>query len=262
MKRSEPDSEFELERASRIAALKGDAAVRELSLQWNIATARHKYTYNFTALGRPIIQLPQDMIAVQELIWKVKPDLIVETGIAHGGSLMMSASCLALLDFADAVGRGTVVDPRATSRRVLGIDIEIRNHNLDAIAAHPLSCYVRMIQGSSVSERVLEEVRHIASGFKRILVMLDSNHSHDHVLAELKAYGPLVSTGSYCIVFDTVIEDLPDGMFPGRPWEVGNNPKTAVHEFLRGDECFEIDREIEAKLQITVAPDGYLRRVR
>ena len=269
-----PDAsrEFELEKARNIRKLGSDTALKALSLHWNIETSRHKYTYNFTSLGRPIIQFPQDMVALQEIIWDIRPDLIIETGIAHGGSLILSASMLALLDYCDAVQAGQALDPSATRRRVLGIDIDIRAHNRAAIQAHPMSHRIEMIQGSSIDPDIVARVHAAARGHERVLVILDSNHTHEHVLAELEAYAPLVTPGSYCIVFDTVVEDLPEGMFPERPWDKGNNPKTAVWEYRRrlGEEgrtaadggglVLDIDRDIEAKLLITVAPDGYLRR--
>lgn len=251
---------FEQERTRNIANLGADSSLRELSLQWNIATARYKYTYNFTSLGRPIIQFPQDMVAIQELIWQLKPDLVIETGIAHGGSLVLSASMLALLDYAEAVTAGTVLDPRATRRRVLGLDIDIRAHNRAAIEAHPLAHRIDMIQGSSLDPGIIAQVHRVAAGHERVLLLLDSNHTHDHVFAELEAYAPLVTPGSYCVVFDTVIEDLPREMFPDRPWGPGNNPKTAVHHWLKDHPEFEIDGTIPNKLLITVAPDGYLKR--
>ena len=210
---------------------------------------------------------------MQELIWQVKPDLIIETGIAHGGSLVMSASMLAMLDYCEAVEAGKTLDPQATRRRVLGLDIDIRPHNRAAIEAHPMAHHIDMIQGSSIASEIIAQVHEIAKGYKRALVILDSNHTHEHVLAELEAYAPLTSSGSYCIVFDTVIEDLPNEMFPDRPWGKGDNPKTAVWEYLRrlkeegrkatdgAPLAFEINKSIENKLFITVAPDGYLKRV-
>lgn len=232
-----------------------------------------KYSYNFSWQGRPIIQYPQDVLAIQELIWLVKPDLIVETGIAHGGSLIFSASMLAMLDMCDAIEKGETINPNTSRRKVLGIDIDIRSHNRTAIEAHPMSSRIQMIQGSSIAAEVIEQVHAVAAQYSRVLVCLDSNHTHDHVLAELQAYAPLVSMGSYCIVFDTIVEDMPKEMFPDRPWGPGNNPKTAVWEYLRrleGDGQvaadseplkFEIDHQIENKLLITVAPNGYLKRV-
>lgn len=264
---------FERERQANIAGLKQDKALQALSSQWLQHSLQHKYSYNFSALGRPIIQYPPDMVALQELIWQTKPDLIIEAGIAHGGSLILSASMLALLDYCDAVNSGKSLDPQATRRRVLGIDIDIRPHNRAAIEGHPMAHRIDMIQGSSIDPEIIAKVHQSSAGYQRILVILDSNHTHDHVLAELEAYAPLTSPGSYCIVFDTVVEDLPDAMFPDRPWGKGNNPKTAVWEYLRHLKeerrmaadgaalAFEIDADMESKLQITVAPDGYLKRV-
>ena len=220
-----------------------------------------KYSYRFSWLSRPIVQYPQDIIAVQELVWMVKPDLIIETGIAHGGSLILSASMLALLDLCDAVEAREAYDASAPSRRVVCIDIDIRAHNRAAIEAHPLASRIHMIEGSSIAPEIVSQVHEFARGSRRIMVCLDSMHTHDHVLAELRAYAPLVAPGSYCVVFDTIIEDLPDDMFPNRPWGKGNNPKTAVHEFLKSHAEVEIDQDIPEKLLITVAPDGYLKRV-
>jgi len=253
---------LENEVKKNIADLAADKQLIKQSWDWNIATARHHYTYNFSYLGRPIIQFPQDTMAMQEIVWKVRPDLIIETGIAHGGSLMLSAAMLALLDYCEAAGAGKTLDPKAGRRRVLGLDIDIRAHNRAAIEAHPMAHMIDMIQGSSVAPDVIARVREYAKGYKRILLCLDSNHTHAHVLAELEAYAPLVSTGSYCVVFDTSIEDGPEDMFPGRPWGKGDNPKTAVREYLKTHPEFEIDKSIPDKLLVTVAPDGYLKRVR
>jgi len=225
-----------------------------------IESTQPKYSYNFFWQGRPVIQYPQDMVAMQELIWKIKPDLIIETGIAHGGSLIFNASILALLEYCHAVERGETLDPALPTRRVLGIDIDIRAHNRAAIEAHPMSNRIDMIQGSSVDLQIVTQVHAIANCYQRILLCLDSNHTHDHVLAELEAYAPLVTVGSYCVVFDTVIEDLPADMFPERPWSPGNSPKTAVQTYIRNNPDFRIDRKIENKLLITVAPGGYLKR--
>jgi cephalosporin hydroxylase len=225
-----------------------------------------KYSYNFSALGRPIIQYPQDMIAIQEIIWKIKPDLIIETGIAHGGSLIMSASILALLDMSDAIEKknsGRVIfNPEKSKRKVLGIDIDIRSHNRKAIESHPMASRIQMIEGSSIDPLIIESVKKISKNYKSIMVLLDSNHTHEHVYKELKAYAKLVSIGSYCIVFDTVIEDVPNAMFLDRPWGIGNNPKTAVQEYLKSHPEFKIDKQIQNKLLITVAPDGYLKRIK
>ncbi|WP_417472416.1 cephalosporin hydroxylase family protein [Luteimonas mephitis] len=255
-----PKIEFDRSVQANIAGLKGNAILRRDSIDWLHRTLTHNYSYNYSWLGRPIIQYPQDMVAIQELISAIRPDLVIETGIAHGGSLILSASMLALLDYCDAVESGQVLDPKATRRRVLGIDIDIRAHNRAAIEAHPMAHRIDMLQGSSIAPEIIAEVRQRAQGHERVLVILDSNHTHEHVLAELDAYASLVSPGSYCVVFDTVIEDLPAGMYPNRPWDVGDNPKTAVHEFLSRNSDFVVDEDIEAKLLITVAPGGYLRR--
>jgi cephalosporin hydroxylase len=244
-----------------------------LSNIWIRECIRYNYAQNFSWLGRPIIQVPQDIYALQEIIWQVKPDLIIETGIAHGGSLVMSASMLALIDYCEAVEQGTTIDPKKSSRRVLGIDIDIRAHNRAGIEEHPMAHLIEMIQGSSVDSEVVNMVKALAKSYNKILVCLDSNHTHDHVLAELEAYAPLTSLESYCIVWDTGIENLPNGFCKDRPWDKGNNPKTAVWDYLRrinneervaadgGLLKFEIDKVIENKLMITAAPDGFLKRL-
>ena len=266
-------SDFKEESTQRIRSMQDDLQLQADASALSRSTIAAQYSYNFFWLDRPIIQYPQDMVALQEIIWTVRPDLIIEAGIAHGGSLILSASMLALLDYCDAVEQGTTLDPKATRRRVLGIDIDIRAHNRAAIEAHPMAHRIDMIEGSSIDPAIIAQVQETAKHYERVLVILDSNHTHDHVLAELEAYAPLTSPGSYCIVFDTVVEDLPDEMFPDRPWGKGNNPKTAVWEYLtrlNGEGrtasdgaplAFEMDKMIEGKLLITVAPDGYLKRI-
>jgi cephalosporin hydroxylase len=258
----DPIKTFRDQVASNIKALGENDRALALSRQWSEVTNADGYTYNFTWLGRPVIQYPQDLVAMQELVWSVRPDLIIETGIAHGGSLIFSASLLAQLDMVDAIGMRTSINPAESSRRVLGVDIDIRAHNRRAIEDHPMASRIQMIQGSSVDDAVVSEVQKTAAQFDRVMVVLDSNHTHEHVLAELEAYAHLASVGSYCVVFDTLIEDMPAEMFDNRPWGPGDNPKTAVWEFLKTHPEFEIDRSIQDKLQITVAPDGYLRRVK
>lgn len=254
-------TEFHKEVSERIAAIGSDVLLNKAAAEFMHSSLHPKYSYNFAWLGRPIIQYPQDMSAMQELIWQIKPDLIIETGIAHGGSLIFSASMLALLDMCEAIESGQAFDPKTSRRKVLGIDIDIRAHNRAAIEAHPMASRIQMIQGSSIAPEVIEQVHQVATGYQRILVCLDSNHTHDHVLSELQAYAPLTSKGSYCIVFDTIVEDMPADMFPDRPWGPGNNPKTAVWEYLKTHPEFEIDKSIQHKLLITVAPDGFLKRV-
>jgi cephalosporin hydroxylase len=251
---------FKKECSEHITNQGNDSRLKESLSAFINQTFAHKYPYNFEHMGRPIIQYPQDMVAMQELIWQVRPDLIIETGIAHGGSLILSASMLTLLDICDAIEMGITIEPKKSNRKVLGIDIDIRSHNLEAIERHPMSSRIQMIEGSSIAPEIVAQVGGIAKDYKRVLVCLDSNHTHEHVLAELEAYAPLTSVGSYCVVFDTIVEDMPKEMFPDRPWEPGNNPKTAVWEYLKTHSEFEIDKSIQNKLLITVAPDGYLKR--
>ena len=235
------------EHAAMIERMAQDPELARLTRAWFERSCRFQYTYHFSWLGRPIIQLPQDIMATQEIIWDVKPDLVIETGIAHGGSLVLWASLMELLG-----GNG----------RVLGIDIEIRPHNRAAIEAHPLARRIEMIEASSVDPVVVDRVRRIANGCERVIVMLDSNHTHAHVLRELELYAPLVTAGSYLIVFDTSVEQLPDDLFSSRPWKHGDSPATAVAQFLRSTDHFEVDGQIERKLLMTSAPGGYLRRVK
>jgi cephalosporin hydroxylase len=243
---------FDEEVKERLAANGRNQPLRDAARTFMRESTEPKYSYNFSWLGRPIIQYPQDIVAMQELIWGLQPDFIVETGIAHGGSLILWAS---LLELNAACG-----GPQ--DARVVGIDIEIREHNRMAIEAHPMVRRITMIEGSSVDPAVLAQVQGAATGRDRVLVCLDSNHTGAHVLAELEAYAPLVSVGSYCVVFDTVIEDLPAGTYPDRPWGPGDNPKTAVDEYLESHPEFEVDRQFDDKLLISVAPGGYLKRVR
>jgi cephalosporin hydroxylase len=268
----DPIVAFENKKAMSIGTYANDQNWRDVSNAW-LAMAFHKrYMYNFSSLGHPIIQLPADMIAFQEIVWDVKPDLIIEMGIAHGGSLIQSAAMLAILEYCDAATAGTILDPAKPHRMVLAVDIDIRSHNRAAIKNHPMADRIGMIEGSSVAPDIIRRVLDYSNGFKKILVCLDSNHTHDHVLAELEAYAPLTSIGSYCLVFDTIVENLPQNTFPDRPWAPGNSPMTAVHEYLEkldnndvqgidgGKLQFERDRLIEDKLLLTSAPKGYLKR--
>jgi cephalosporin hydroxylase len=243
---------FDEEVQDRIAANGRNEALRTAASDFMRESTQPKYSYNFSWLGRPIIQYPQDIIAMQELIWDLKPDMIIETGIAHGGSLILWASLLEL----NAICGGP------QDARAVGIDIDIRAHNRTAIEAHPMFRRITMIEGSSIDPSVVARVKDAAAGRDRVLVCLDSNHTHAHVLAELEAYAPLTSVGSYCVVFDTVIEDLPSGMYPDRPWGPGNNPKTAVREYVKSHLEFEVDRRLDDKLLVSVAPGGYLKRLR
>lgn len=240
-----PREQFDRDVQQQIDGLKRDEDVQALSRIWLREITPHKYAYNFSWMGRPIIQFPQDMIAMQEIVWRVRPEVIVETGIAHGGSLVYYASLLEL------IGQGEVI----------GIDIDIRAHNRADILEHPMARRITMVEGSSIDQKTVDEIKARVAG-RRAIVVLDSNHTHDHVLAELKAYAPLTCLGGYCVVMDTLVEDMPERLAAtDRPWGPGNNPKTAVAEFLKSRSDFEIDRDIDAKLLITVAPGGYLKRI-
>jgi len=242
-----PIEAFVEERKQRIEANGNNSVLKDAAKKFNDASNSNQYSYNFSWMGRPIIQYPQDMIAMQEIIWEVKPDLIIETGIAHGGSLIYYASLLEL------IGKG----------EVLGIDIDIRTHNKAEIEKHPMHKRIKMIEGSAISESTIDQVKDTAKGKEKILVCLDSNHTHEHVLSELQLYSSFVSIGSYIVVFDTIVEDLPENYFKEkRPWGIGNNPKTAVYEFLKSNSDFIIDNSIDNKLLISVAPGGYLKRIK
>ena len=242
-----PVEKFNIEKKENIEKQGNNSDLSSLGLNFITKTANTKYSYNFSWMGRPIIAFPQDMIAMQEIIWEIKPDLIIETGVAHGGSIVFYASLLELI---------------GDKGLVLGIDIDIRKHNKDLIEAHSMSKRIKLIEGSSTSNEVLTQVNEIARPYKNIMVCLDSNHTHTHVLKELTLYSPFVSKGSYCVVFDTVVEDMPENWEWNRPWGKGNNPKTAVWEFLEKNDEFEIDKSIHNKLLITVAPDGFLKKIK
>jgi len=235
---------FQEERMQSIKSLASDIALKEQGLNFIRDTQSCKYSYNFDWLGLPILQFPQDILAIQEIIWKTKPDIIIETGIARGGSLIFMASILHLLN---------------RNGKVIGIDVDIRPHNRKLIESHPLSSRIKMIEGSSIEYSVIKQLKTIITTSDKVMVILDSNHTHDHVLEELHLYAPFVTKNCYLIVMDTVIEDMPVTFFPDRPWGKGNNPKTAVHTFLKENTRFEIDHMIENKLLITSAPDGYLK---
>ena len=234
--------------------------LKSIASEFLAESVKSDYSYNFEWLSRPIIQYPQDIVATQEIIWKVNPDLIVEAGIAHGGSLVFSASILALLEYCEAQKSGEMLDPQKPKRKVIGIDIDIRSHNREALDEHPMRNRMELIEGSSIAPDIIEKVRELSKGYERILVFLDSNHTHSHVLAEMEAYAPLVTQGSYCIVYDSIIEDLPESLMGDRPWGKGNNPKTALWKYLEDHDEFQIDKSVQDKLLITVAPDGYLKR--
>jgi cephalosporin hydroxylase len=242
-----PIDEFNQRNNEITKQMSADKSLKAQTKEWIINTSKYEYTYHFTWLGRPIIQFPQDMVAAQEIIWKIQPDLIIETGIAHGGSLIFYASIL------EMIGK---------NGKVLGIDTDIREHNRQEIEKHPLSKRITMLQGSSTATQIVDKVYSFARDKKNIMLLLDSNHTHEHVLKELLIYSPLVKKDGYLIVFDTIIEDMPEDFYPDRPWGKGNNPKTAVAEFLQTNDRFIVDKDIEDKLLITMSESGYLRCVR
>jgi cephalosporin hydroxylase len=245
---SEELEKFKKQKEQQIASYPRNKELVEAANQFNVESNKALYSYNFSWMGRPIIAYPQDMIAMQEIIWEVQPDLIIETGIAHGGSLVYYASLLELIG-----GNG----------KVLGVDIDIRQHNRTLIEAHPMFKRIQMLEGSSIDLSIVNQVKEIANNFSKIMVCLDSNHTHEHVLQELNLYSGFVSVGSYCVVFDTIIEHLPADYMPGgRPWNPGNNPQTAVNQFLQSNDQFHIDSFINDKILISVAPGGYLKRIK
>jgi cephalosporin hydroxylase len=222
-----------------------------LSHEWLKIGWNEKYAYSFTWLGRPIIQLPEDMIRLQEVIYRVKPDVIIETGIAHGGSLVFSASLCQLM------GRG----------RVIGVDIEIRAHNRAAVEAHELASRITMIEGSSTDPTVVERVRSQIRPGESVLVILDSCHTKAHVLAELEAYSGLVSVGSYIIATDGIMRDLADVPRGEKGW-AQDHPTAAAREFSQRHPQFVLGdppwafRETELRQPITYWPGAWLRRER
>ncbi len=238
---------MEKEITDNVEKMVKDKEIKELSIDFINKTAKYKYSYNFSWLGRPVIQFPQDLISLQEIIWQTKPDLIIETGVAHGGGLIFYASMMELLG-----GDGLVI----------GVDIEIRPHNRVEIEKHRMFKRIKLIEGSSVDLNVIEQIKNIAKNKTRIMVCLDSLHTHKHVLEELKLYSPLITKGCYLVVFDTVIEDMPKYLYPDRPWDKGNNPKTAVLEFLKTNKRFIVDKYIEDKMVLSTAYNGYLKCIR
>ena len=235
------------ERKNRIASYPEKKKLFESGQTFLLESLAENYSYNFNWLGMPIIQYPQDIVAIQEILWETRPDTIVETGVARGGSLIFYASLLEMIGI---------------DGMVFGIDIDIRKHNRIRIEQHPLSHRIRLIENSSIEQSTINKVRKFIGSGKKVMVSLDSNHTHEHVLKELELYCPLVSIGCYCVVFDTVVEDMKAGSFPDRPWDKGNNPRTAVNEFLKYNDSFVLDDQIEKKLIITAAPGGYLRKIK
>ncbi len=263
---------FYEERGKEIKKMASDIDLKKQGLDFLCETSKYNYSFNFNWLSRPIIQYPQDIVAFQEIVWEVKPDLIIEMGIAHGGSLIMSASMLAMIDLCER-GKTSLEPDMSDPRIVLGVDIDIRTHNFEAIKSHPLFPRIKLIEGSSVDQGIIKKVVDTSKKYKKVLVCLDSNHTHEHVYKELFAYAPIVSKGSYCIIFDTVIEDMPEHLTADRDWSPGNSPKSAVNEYLKyisEKEVYGVDGKIlrfsnddklQSKLLISAAPEGYLRRI-
>lgn len=248
-KTKDPVDKFFEERRTDISDMAKDSELRDLSLKWMLHADKYKYTYNFTWMGRPIIKFPSDMVVQQEIMWKLKPDLIIETGIAHGGSIIFSASMIEMMGI-----KGEVV----------GVDIDIRKHNKKLIETHPMYNRITMYEGSSVDPKIIDKVKEHAKNKKCVMVILDSNHTHEHVLEELMVYTPLVTVGSYCILPDTFIEFFPPEYSSNhnkRPWDVGNNPYTAMKAFLKKNNNFIIDRDLSNKAMITETIDGYLKKI-
>ena len=240
------DEEFEQRNKKFINSMNKNKSLLKKSKDWIDNVFDYEYVYHFRWLGRPIIQFPQDMVAVQELIWKIKPDFIIESGIARGGSLIFYASILELLNHG----------------KIIGIDIDIRKHNRIEIENHTLFKRIKLIEGSSINDSVIHKIKKIIKDKKKIMILLDSHHTEQHVLEELEKYSPFVRSGSYIVVFDTIIEDMKKHHSKNRPWNHGNNPKTAVSKFLKKNKRFKIDKEIQKKLLITSCPDGYLKCIK
>jgi cephalosporin hydroxylase len=239
-------SEFERTKREAAARMAADESLVAKALDLNAAADRHNWSYQWSWLGLPVIQMPPDIVALQEVIWETRPQLVIETGIARGGSLVLYASILELL------GEG----------EVLGIDVDIRAHNREAIEAHPLAKRIRMIEGSSLDDDVVARACAAAAEVERVMVVLDSNHTHAHVLAELRAYGSLVTVGQFLVVADTFVEQIPAQEHRPREWRPGNNPATALRSWLDEVDGFDPDPFVNSKLLLSASPGGYLRRVR
>ncbi len=234
--------------------------IKAAASEWHNLSRQINYQYMFEMCGLPIIQDPQDICMLQEVIWQIKPTLIIETGVARGGSLMLSAMSLGALSYIDSLS-----EANACKRRVVGIDIDIRTHNRIKIEEHPLFPLINLLEGSSISDSIIEKVKRIIQETDKVLVILDSNHTEEHVLAELEIYSQFVTNQSAIIVMDTGIEFAPPESFnTNRPWSTGSNPYTATKKFLElpGGQNFEIDRTIEFRHLISSAPEGLLRRKR
>ncbi len=238
----------DLEKSKRETAVaaSNDESLRKQSLDFIVDSDKYGYGYQWTWLGLPFIQMPQDMIVTQEIIWATKPDVIIETGIAWGGSVVFYASLLQLL------GKGEVV----------AVDLNLYDHVRDQIMSYPFSNRIHVYKGSSTDASIAAKMKaHVKPG-QKVMVLLDSNHSHQHVLDELRIYAPLVTKGQYLVVSDTICEDIPKQEHRPRPWGPGDNPKTALRAYMKETDRFEIDRYTNDKLLLTYSPDGYCRCIK
>ena len=257
----DPISIFTKECKEEINRQSQDQLFLELSQNWMNQSWKHKYTYHFNWLGRPIIQMPQDILALQEIIWNIKPDLIIETGIAHGGSLCLTASLLALLEL-EEIKNNSINQDQIRKRKVIGIDIDIRQHNRELIENHFLSDKIEMIESSSVNKDTFNKIKSLSKDYSNILVMLDSNHTESHVLEELNLYSSLISKNSYCIVFDTIVEKMDSEFSKNRPWNKKNSPQSAIQKFLKRNNNFVVDNTIDKKIILSMAPGGFLKKIK
>lgn len=238
--------EFEDLRRKSAREMASDADLRRRAIDIKVKAGHEYYWVHQTNwMGEPCLQLPQDMFALQEAIYKCRPDYIVECGVAWGGTLLFYATLLKELG----------------GKKVIGVDIFIPDDLRERLLAKaPFPGAIELIQGSSVDELTVEEVKKIIGADSRVMVILDSHHTHDHVIRELQLYGALVGPGCYLICGDTIIEEQPPADKRPRPWGKGNNPATALKEYLAGRNDFEVDRDIEDKLLLSNMPGGYLRR--
>lgn len=238
--------EFQTQSRSKALAMGADPEIQRLDRELTIVSDEHDYSYMWNWLGLPIIQMPADIVVTQEIIWQNRPQVIIETGVARGGSVVLHASMLQL------IGEGQVV----------AVDIDIRPHNRAAVEEHPLAYRVTLIEGSSVEADVLDQLEAAIGDAERVMVVLDSNHTHEHVLAEIELYTRFVTPGQFMIVADTLVEDLPYQEHRPRPWGPGDNPKTAVDQYLKENPgVYEVDEVVNSKLLLTSSRGGYLRKL-
>lgn len=238
------DSDFSNWREGELQKQMGSESFSKISHEWMQQAVDHKYSYQFDWLGVPIIQMPSDLVVFQQIIFETRPDLIIETGVARGGSLVFWAS---MLDLCGIDGR------------VIGVDIEVREHAKNAISNSKYSNIIDVIVGSSIDNKIIDSVRNVVSKHQRIMVVLDSNHTHEHVLGELNAYAEFVSPGCSLLVLDTVIDDLIP--YPERSWGPGSSPKSAVIDYMKSHSAdFKKLSKFEAISKLTVAPHGFWMR--